>query len=77
MKTIPPPPEIKYVKTSIFSTGVRDIDIRQYYEKSHVPVCNDWQTIITRLMEMYRHAKVAVYPMASMQIGYVDEKDLK
>ena len=70
-----PPPELKHVDTCIFSTGVKDVHIRQFYDKSHVPVYNDWQDLIDKLHHKYSHARVAIYPMASMQIGRLDKSD--
>lgn len=69
-----PPPEIGHVETFIFSTGVRDFDIRPYYNERCVPVYNDWDFIIRLLKKKHKNAKVAVYPLASMQIGYMDQK---
>lgn len=67
------PPEIGHVETCIFSTGVRDFDIRPYYSKRRVPLYNDWDSILQRLIKKHAKAKVAIYPLASMQIGYLDE----
>lgn len=69
-----PPPEIRHVETCIFSTGVRGFDIRPYYSKRNVPLYNDWDSILQRLIKKYKKAKVAIYPLASIQIGYLDEK---
>lgn len=60
--------EIKHVQTYIFSTGVSNIDIKQYYAKLYIPVYNDWKNIITMIMARYKKAKVVVYPLASMQM---------
>jgi nickel-dependent lactate racemase len=68
-----PPPEIKHVDTLIYSTGVKTKDIASYYSGSPLPVLNNWETILSKLMATYRLAKVAIYPLASMQIGYLED----
>jgi hypothetical protein len=62
------------VDTFIFSTGVSNKDIRQYYTKNFIPVYNDWDDIVIKLLASHKKAKVAIYPLASMQIGYLDEE---
>ena len=68
-----PPEEIKHVKTYLFSTGVNSIQIRQFYNNNCIPVFNNWNDILKIIMDRYKKAKVAIYPLATIQIGYMEE----
>lgn len=74
-----PPAELKDRETMIYSDGIADVDIRQFYRNDPPPVYGNWQGILDHLMEKYqgRPVKVAVYPMGAIQIGYLeDEKEI-
>ncbi|MBQ8216489.1 MAG: nickel-dependent lactate racemase [Oscillospiraceae bacterium] len=70
-----PPLELKGVDTHIYSEGVSEIDIRQFY-KGKTPVINpDWDTVLKKLEEKYKGKKplVAIYPMGAVQIGSMED----
>ncbi len=74
-----PPAELKGRETVIYSDGVKEADIRQFYRNDPPPVYDNWQAILEHFMEKYRDRpiKVAVYPMGAVQIGYFpDEKEM-
>lgn len=68
-----PPAELKGIETIIFSDGVTEVDIRQFYRQAPPPIYGDWSMILRRLCEKYvgRKPLVAIYPMGSMQIGEI------
>ena len=70
-----PPLELKGVDTHIYSEGVSEIDIRQFY-KGQTPVINpDWASVLAKLEEKYKGKKplVAIYPMGAVQIGSMED----
>ncbi len=66
-----PPPELKGIDTIVFSDGVKEVDIRQFYRGSPPVIISDWQIVLERLREKYegKQPLVAVYPMGAVQIG--------
>lgn len=66
-----PPIELRGTETLVFSDGVQEIDIRQFYRADPPGVCREWSEVLSRLKEKY-HGKnplVAIYPMGAIQIG--------
>jgi len=70
-----PPSEISHIKTYIYSDGVNSNEIKQFFSKRFFPVHNEWEGVIEKLKADYKNPKVAVYPIASMQIGYIDSEE--
>lgn len=70
-----PPPELKGIETYIFSDGVKQIDIQQFYRQSSPPVFEKWNDLLEKLRVKYANKKpvVAVYPMGAIQIGEIQE----
>ena len=70
-----PPLELKGVETHIYSEGVTEIDIRQFY-KGPTPVVNPtWEAVQEKLLKKYegKNPLVAIYPMGAIQIGKMKE----
>ena len=69
-----PPLELHGTQTLIYSDGVTQIDIKQFY-RGQPPVINrSWDEILKQLMEKFEGKKpvVAIYPMGAIQIGHLD-----
>ena len=70
-----PPLELHGVETHIYSEGVTEIDIRQFY-KGPVPAINSsWEQVLEKLESKYEGKRplVAIYPMGAIQIGNMNE----
>ncbi len=72
-----PPMELRGMETLLFSDGVQQIDIRQFYRDEPPGVCGAWDEVLSRLQEKYRGKTpvVAIYPMGAIQIGELDEHE--
>lgn len=70
-----PPAELRGRETVIYSDGVKEVDIRQFYRNSPPPVYDNWQDILEHFQQKYqdRPVKVAIYPMGAIQIGYLED----
>lgn len=66
-----PPMELKGKETLLFSDGVNETDIRQFYKGTVPPLYGKWESILKHLEEKYEGRKpvVAIYPMGAIQIG--------
>lgn len=69
-----PPLELHGTETLIYSDGVTQIDIRQFYREEAPYVHKDWEEILEKLIQKYEGEKpvVAIYPMGAIQIGYLE-----
>lgn len=70
-----PPLELKGTELHIYSEGVKEIDIKQFYT-GDVPVINsDWAQVLEKLEKKYEGKKplVAIYPMGAVQIGCMED----
>ena len=70
-----PPAEIAGVDTMIYSDGITKVDVRELFDGDIPEIYSDWNDIIHRLMKKYEGKKpvVAIYPMAAIQIGCMEE----
>lgn len=70
-----PPMELKGKETILFSDGVNETDIIQFYKGAVPPLYGEWESILKRLEAKYEGRKpvVAVYPMGAIQIGTMTE----
>lgn len=70
-----PPLELKGTETHIYSEGVTQIDIRQFYTGEVPAINHDWNSILEKLMKKYegKTPLVAIYPMGAIQIGKLKE----
>lgn len=68
-----PPMELRGKELLIYSDGVRQIDIRQFYKGAAPDVFDNWDGILARLKAKYagKIPKVAIYPMGAIQIGFL------
>jgi nickel-dependent lactate racemase len=65
-----PPLELAGIKTIIYSTGVSPLDIKQFCAQNPPVLYNNWDVLLKFLInEKGNHAKVAIYPLASIQFG--------
>lgn len=71
-----PPMELKGQETMIFSDGVTEIDVRQFYRGDPRPIYANWEQVLQRLEKKYDRKKpvVAIYPMGAIQIGNMSGK---
>lgn len=70
-----PPLELHGTETVIYSDGVSEVDVRQFYTGKVPDMYDNWDTILARLEKKFADKKplVAIYPMAAVQIGYMDD----
>ena len=69
-----PPLELHGTQTLIYSDGVKQIDIQQFYRDGAPYVHGSWEEILQKLTEKFEGKKpvVAIYPMGATQIGHLD-----
>ncbi len=72
-----PPMELAGTELLVYSDGVREIDIRQFYRDRPPHIYGEWQEVQKRLEEKYagRRPVVAIYPMGAIQIGMMREAE--
>lgn len=73
-----PPLEMHGIETHIISDGVTEKDIRQFYDGAAPKINQSWEDVLPCLMKKYEGKKpvVAIYPMAAIQIGTMNEKEV-
>lgn len=71
-----PPLELHGKELLLYSDGVKEIDIRQFYTGKIPPLYDNWEEIQKRLEEKYkgRTPTVAIYPRGAIQIGRMKEE---
>ena len=69
-----PPLELHGTQTLIYSDGVKQIDIQQFYRNGAPHVYGSWDEILPLLQEKFQGKRpvVAIYPMGAIQIGHLD-----
>lgn len=69
-----PPMELRGIETVIYSDGVTEIDVHQFYTGKVPDIYDNWTAVLARLEAKYAGKKplVAIYPMAAVQIGCMD-----
>lgn len=69
-----PPMELRGTETVIYSDGVTEVDVRQFYTGKVPDMYDNWDAVLARLEAKYAGKKplVAIYPMAAVQIGCMD-----
>ena len=69
-----PPLELHGTQTLIYSDGVTQIDIKQFYRGQPPVINSSWDEVLKQLMEKFEGKKpvVAIYPMGAIQIGHLD-----
>lgn len=70
-----PPLELHGVETLVYSDGVTERDIRQFYTGPTPPIFSGWDAVLARLEAKYagKRPLVAIYPMGAIQIGSIKE----
>ncbi|MBM3708102.1 MAG: nickel-dependent lactate racemase [Actinobacteria bacterium] len=64
-----PPESLKDFDAWIYSPNLFEAEIRQFYKDKPKPLYNDWNNVLRNLILKYGdYAKVAIYPLASIQI---------
>ncbi len=65
-----PPRALAGAKTWLYSPNLSQAEIYPFFESSTLPLYNEWEKLIEDLVPLHQsRAKVAVYPLGSIQMG--------
>ncbi len=65
-----PPQALAGIETWIYSPGLSEAEIRQFFHSQQRSLFHSWDVILADLQKRHgQKTKVAIYPLASMQMA--------